>query len=75
MNLPQQAKIEVKGLPKGVSFEVGKRDEHNALIQLKTTPKTQPGYFDISVESKDKSRWATTALIKLRIEKNLSTAR
>lgn len=75
VNLPQQAKIEVKGLPKGVSFEVGKRDEHNALIQLKTTPKTQPGYFDISVESKDKSRWATTALIKLRIEKNLSTAR
>ncbi len=73
MNLPQQTRIEVRGLPEGVSFEVGKRDENNASIQLKAAPKTQPGYFDISVESKNKSRWATTALIKLRVEKKLNT--
>ena len=63
----------MKGLPEGGSFRVDNRDENHISIQPKASSETRPDYFDISVEARDKKRWATIDLIKLRIEKKPST--
>ena len=69
VNLPEQAAIEVKGLPAGVSFEVVNRNDDRIAIRLQAASGAGLGYFKISAESKIEGRWAATNAITLRVAK------
>ena len=69
VNFPDQAALEVKGLPAGVSFQVVNRNDDRIAIRLEAAEETPTGYFDISAESKIEGRWAATDPIVLRVKK------
>ncbi len=69
VNLPEEAEVELKGLPTGVSFEVVNRNDDIVEIRLKAAPEAERGYFRISAESEIGGRWAATGIIRLQVDK------
>lgn len=63
------AVVEIKGLPRGVSFQLVNRNDDRIAIRLKAAAEAGVGYFDIFAESKVEGRWAATNLITLKVAK------
>ncbi len=64
-SLPEDAVIEIKDLPAGMSYKVKNREGENFALELTATDQASSGTFEITVEAKVNGRWVSTDVIAL----------